>query len=85
MVGWLDDVARSVRRLRDEGSQQIWLVGSTTGGSLAIMAAAQDPEIRGVAAMAPEQTSTIGQLTHVASYSIVEMSESSTMMTTPIR
>jgi hypothetical protein len=32
-----------------------------------------------------EQTSTIGQLTHVASYSIVEMSESSTMMTTPIR
>ena len=53
MTGWLDDVARSVRRLRDEGSQQIWLVGSTTGGSLAIMAAAQDPEIRGVAAMAP--------------------------------
>jgi len=53
MLGWLDDVARSVRRLRDEGSKRIWLVGSTTGGSLAIMAAAQDPEIRGVAAMAP--------------------------------
>jgi len=28
-------------------------MGSTTGGSLAIMAAAQDPEIRGVAVMAP--------------------------------
>ena len=53
MLGWLDDVARSIQRLRDEGSQRIWLIGSTTGGSLAIMAAARDPEIRGVAAMAP--------------------------------
>ena len=53
MVGWLEDVARSIERLRQEGSQRIWLVGSTTGGSLAIMAASRDPEIRGVAAMAP--------------------------------
>ncbi len=53
MLGWLDDVARSIKRLREEGSQRIWLVGSTTGGSLAIMAAARDPEIRGVAVMAP--------------------------------
>ena len=53
MVGWLEDVARSIERLREEGSQRIWLVGSTTGGSLAIMAASRDPEIRGVAAMAP--------------------------------
>ena len=53
MLGWLDDVARSVQRLREEGSQRIWLIGSTTGGSLAIMAAARDPEIRGVAVMAP--------------------------------
>ena len=53
MEGWLDDVRRSVAHLRNEGSQRIWLVGSTTGGSLAIMAAAQDPEIRGIAVMAP--------------------------------
>jgi hypothetical protein len=32
-----------------------------------------------------EPTSTIGQLTHVASYSIVEMSESLMMTTIPIR
>ena len=53
MLGWLNDVARAIQKLRDEGSQRIWLVGSTTGGSLAIMAAARDPEIRGVAVMAP--------------------------------
>ena len=53
MLGWLEDVARSIERLREEGSQRIWLVGSTTGGSLAIMAASRDPEIRGVAVMAP--------------------------------
>ena len=53
MVGWLEDVERSVQRLREEGSRRIWLVGSTTGGSLAIMAASRDPQIFGVAAMAP--------------------------------
>ena len=52
-LGWLNYVARAIQKLRDEGSQRIWLVGSTTGGSLAIMAAARDPEIRGVAVMAP--------------------------------
>ena len=53
MLGWLNDVARAIQKLRDQGSQRIWLVGSTTGGSLAIMAAARDPQIRGVAVMAP--------------------------------
>jgi|TARA_B110000438_G_scaffold50287_1_gene50804 putative redox protein len=53
MSGWLEDIARAIRHLRDKGISKIWLIGSTTGGSLALMAAARDPEIRGVAVMAP--------------------------------
>lgn len=50
--GWIADVGRSVERLRSEGCRGVWLVGSTTGGSLCILAAARDPDIRGVALMA---------------------------------
>ena len=53
MSGWLEDIARAIRHLRDKGISKIWLIGSTTGGSLALMAAARDPEISGVAVMAP--------------------------------
>lgn len=53
LKGWLTDVGRSVDRLRAEGCRGVWLVGSTTGGSLSILAAAQDPYIQGVAVMAP--------------------------------
>ena len=53
LSGWVTDVGRSVQRLRDEGCGGVWLVGSTTGGSLSILAAAQDPSIRGLAVMAP--------------------------------
>jgi uncharacterized protein len=53
MNGWLADVGRGVERLRAEGCRGVWLVGSTTGGSLSILAAAQDPDIQGVAVMAP--------------------------------
>ena len=53
MSGWLEDIARAIRHLRDKGISKVWLIGSTTGGSLALMAAARDPEIRGVAVMAP--------------------------------
>jgi len=53
LAGWVTDVGRGVQRLRDEGCRGVWLVGSTTGGSLSILAAARDPEIRGVAVMAP--------------------------------
>ncbi len=50
--GWISDVGRSVERLRAEGCRGVWLVGSTTGGSLSILAAARDSSIRGVAVMA---------------------------------
>ena len=53
MNGWVSDVRRSVERLRQEGCRGVWLVGSTTGGSLSLLAAAEDPDIRGVAVMAP--------------------------------
>ena len=51
--GWIDDVTRSVSRVLEDGCRGVWLVGSTTGGSVAILAAARDPRVRGVAAMAP--------------------------------
>ncbi|MGY9072604.1 MAG: alpha/beta hydrolase family protein [Acidimicrobiales bacterium] len=52
MSGWVEDLGRAVDELRSEGCGGVWIVGSTTGGSLAIMAAGADPEIRGVAVMA---------------------------------
>ncbi len=51
--GWVTDVGRGVERLREEGCRGVWLVGSSTGGSLSILAAARDPLIKGVAVMAP--------------------------------
>lgn len=51
--GWIDDVGRSVDHVLAEGCRGVWLVGSTTGGSVAILAAARDVRVRGVAAMAP--------------------------------
>lgn len=53
LLGWIDDVGRSIERVLAEGCRGVWLVGSTTGGSLAILAGARDARVRGVAAMAP--------------------------------
>jgi len=51
--GWVDDVNRAVSHLRGEvGADEVWVAGSTTGGSLAILAAADNPDISGVAAIA---------------------------------
>lgn len=53
LAGWLADVHAAVGRLREEPDVAgTWLVGASTGGSLAICAAAEDPEIRGVATLA---------------------------------
>jgi putative redox protein len=50
--GWLDDLQAASRFLRDiEGVRGVWLAGFGTGGALSLCAAADDPEIRGVAAM----------------------------------
>jgi uncharacterized protein len=52
MQGWRDDLLAAAAYLRSiEGVHGVWVAGFGTGGSLAIAAAAIDPEIRGVAAM----------------------------------
>jgi len=50
--GWIDDVSRAVGYLADVGSRATWLIGSTTGGSVALLAAADDARVRGVATVA---------------------------------
>lgn len=48
--GWVTDLRAAVDRLREE-VEGVWLCGSSTGGSLAICAAAEDDRVRGVAAL----------------------------------
>lgn len=51
--GWLDDLLAAERFLRAQPQVGgVWIVGFGTGGGLAVAAAALDPEIRGVAAVA---------------------------------
>ena len=51
--GWLDDLRAAVAHLRaDPDVDGIWLAGFRDGGSLAICLAAQDVDVRGVAALA---------------------------------
>lgn len=51
--GWLDDVRTAVdHMLALSGVTGVWVAGFGTGGALAICAAADDPRIRGVAALA---------------------------------
>lgn len=54
LQGWLSDIKAATDHLREVGgANEIWLAGISTGGSLAICAAVDDPEIRGVAALSP--------------------------------
>lgn len=48
--GWLQDLHAAVDRLAEE-VDGVWLCGASTGGSLAICAAAEDARVRGVAAL----------------------------------
>jgi fermentation-respiration switch protein FrsA (DUF1100 family) len=51
--GWLDDVRAAVGHLLDVPRVGgVWVAGSSTGGALALCAAAEDERIRGVAALA---------------------------------
>jgi putative redox protein len=51
--GWLEDIIAAIAHLRaTERPSGIWLVGFGTGGALCLAAAARDPAIRGVAALA---------------------------------
>lgn len=50
MQGWMDDLRAAIDHLEEEASPQgIWLVGTNTGGALALCAAADDPRVRGCA------------------------------------
>jgi uncharacterized protein len=53
MDGWMADLRSAVDHLVEQADPSgIWLVGTSTGGSLAIVEAADDPRISGVAALA---------------------------------
>lgn len=50
MGGWLEDVLAAAEFARELGDTRgVWLAGFGTGGALSVTAAAQRPEIRGVA------------------------------------
>lgn len=52
LQGWLADLLAAVRHLQTtEHVAGVWLAGFGTGGALSICAAAEDPSIRGVAAL----------------------------------
>lgn len=51
--GWLADLHAAIAHVRTtEEPAGVWLAGSSTGGALALVAAAADPEVRGVATLA---------------------------------
>lgn len=52
LAGWQADVVAALAHLRGtEGVHDVWVAGFGTGGALAIAAAADDPDVRGVASV----------------------------------
>ena len=52
LAGWLEDLRSAVTHLHEsEPVAGVWLAGFGTGGALAICAAAEDPQVEGVAAL----------------------------------
>jgi putative redox protein len=50
LQGWVDDLRRAIDVLVEETDPiGVWLVGTNTGGSIALCAAADDPRVRGAA------------------------------------
>lgn len=50
MQGWVDDLRAAIDHLNEEVSPSgIWLVGTNTGGALALCVAADDPRVNGCA------------------------------------
>lgn len=54
LAGWRDDLSRAVEYMRTlEGTDgAIWLMGFGTGGALAIAAATQEPDVKGIVTVA---------------------------------
>jgi uncharacterized protein len=54
LQGWIDDLRAAIDHLIEEaGPSSVWLVGTNTGGSIAICVAADDPRVRGAALLSP--------------------------------
>lgn len=52
LAGWLEDLHSAVAHLTEtESVSGVWIAGFGTGGALAVCAAAEDPTVRGVAAL----------------------------------
>lgn len=50
--GWIEDMRTAIETLRAEGARTVFLAGLGLGGVVALAAAAADPEVGGVAALA---------------------------------
>lgn len=54
LQGWVDDLRAAIdHMITDAQPTGLWLIGSNTGGSLAMCVAADDPRIRGCALLGP--------------------------------
>jgi len=54
LQGWVDDLRAAIEHLIEEaGPTSITLVGTSTGGSVAVCVAADDPRVRNVALLSP--------------------------------
>lgn len=54
LQGWVDDLRAAIDHLIGEAQPTgLWLAGTSTGGSLAVCVAADDPRVRGVALLSP--------------------------------
>jgi uncharacterized protein len=51
LAGWLDDLHAAIDHLLATGVSGVWLLGSSTGGALAICQAGEDERVRGVATL----------------------------------
>jgi fermentation-respiration switch protein FrsA (DUF1100 family) len=51
LSGWLDDLHAAIDHLLGTGVSGAWLLGSSTGGALAICQAGEDERVRGVATL----------------------------------
>lgn len=52
VTGWIEDMGKAIADLRQEGARTVFLVGMGLGGVVALAAAAADPKVGGVAALA---------------------------------
>jgi dipeptidyl aminopeptidase/acylaminoacyl peptidase len=52
LAGWTDDISAAVAHVRSMGVSGVWLCGFGSGGSLCLVAAARDREVKGAAVFA---------------------------------